>query len=941
MSPENCKPEITVGAAIEQFRSAIIAAGITPPDEIMADGKLRRFSSSGKPKDDAGWYVMHNDAIPAGVIGDHRTGLHQHWQADIGRILTPSEDAVQRARIETLKLKREAEVDKRRSAAARKAAALWQAATPAGADHPYLVRKQVAPADTLREIDANGVAALLGYAPKSSGEALIGRLLVAPVKNGAQLTTCELIDVHGRKCAIYGGAKTGGYWAAQAMPEGNGNGLTLCIGEGVATMLSVRAATARICLAALSSSNLAAVAAAMRKRYPAALLVLVGDLVRATGKPEHHAIEAAQSVGGVPISPDLGCERAENETDFNDMAVRFGIDAVRTRINAKISVAEAGAAWERMGEEPDTKYNKTAPPMEQKQRKRMEADSITCAYGGGTFDVSNRGVYFIGTDKDGNEQPPRWICSRLDIVAKTRDAKSGEWGRLLEWHDDDNVRHQWAMPLELLQSDGTDMRRELARMGLTISPIRAQRDLLAAFVQVWTVQSRARCVDRLGWHGDVFVTPSESVGQDDEIVVFQNAHAIEPAFSVAGTLEDWRESVAALAAGNSRLMFALSVAFAGTLADVVGEDSGGFHLRGGSSSGKTTALKAAASVWGDPNAYPRLWRATANGLEGLAALHNDGLLILDELSQVDPAEAGEAAYLLANGQGKARASRTGAARQSSRWRLLFLSAGEESLTALMARGGRKANAGQEIRLADIDADAGAGMGAFETLHDQPNPAALALAVKDAAIRYHGAVGVAWLRQIVVNRQTLASDIKRSIDDFVEDAAPKDSAGQVLRVARRFALVAVAGELATNYGLTGWRSGDVNDAVHKCFTTWLDAFGGTGNREERNILAQVRAFFETHGASRFEDMCAINDQRVINRAGFHRTGANGEREYLVLSEAFRRDVCAGFEVKTATAALAAAGWIVPGKDGKNSQKLRIKPLGTLRCYVFTSRMWESE
>ena len=205
-----------------------------------------------------------------------------------------------------------------------------------------------------------------------------------------------------------------------------------------------------------------------------------------------------------------------------------------------------------------------------------------------------------------------------------------------------------------------------------------------------------------------------------------------------------RDSAGRLAAGNSRLVFALSAAFAGALADVVGEDSGGFHFRGASSSGKTTILKAAASVWGEPSAYPRLWRATTNGLEALAALHNDGLLILDELSQIDPREAGEAAYLLANGQGKARASRTGTVRAAARWRLLFLSAGEESLTALMTRAGRKVNAGQEIRLADLDADAGAGMGVFEALHDQPTPTALALALKDAATRSHGAVGLAWL-----------------------------------------------------------------------------------------------------------------------------------------------------------------------------------------------------
>jgi putative DNA primase/helicase len=133
------------------------------------------------------------------------------------------------------------------------------------------------------------------------------------------------------------------------------------------------------------------------------------------------------------------------------------------------------------------------------------------------------------------------------------------------------------------------------------------------------------------------------------------------------------------------------------LASLVGEDSGGFHFRGASSSGKTTALKVASSVWGDPDRYIRLWRSTANGLERLAALHNDGLLVLDELSQIDPKEAGEAAYLFVNGQGKNRASKQGTIKPSSLWLLILLSAGEESLTTLMTRAGQRTNAGQEIR----------------------------------------------------------------------------------------------------------------------------------------------------------------------------------------------------------------------------------------------------
>jgi putative DNA primase/helicase len=565
-----------------------------------------------------------------------------------------------------------------------------------------------------------------------------------------------------------------------------------------------------------------------------------------------------------------------------------------------------------------------------------------CRYGGGHFELSGDGVLFIGTDKDGNEKAPLWICSPLSVLAMTRDAKSGEWGRLLEWLDDDNVRHQWAMPLELLEGDGTDVRRELARLGLRIATSKAARDLLAAFVKVWPVEDRARCVDRLGWHGPVFTTPSEAIGDAGELVVFQNAHAIEPALSVAGTANEWRESVAALAAGNSRLVFSLSSAFAGTLVEIVGEDSGGFHLRGASSSGKTTALKAAASVWGNPSAYPRLWRATANGLEGVAALHNDGLLILDELSQCDPREAGESAYLLANGQGKARATCHGTARAAHRWRLLFLSAGEESLSALMARVGRKANAGQEIRLADIDIDAGAGMGIFETLNGHPSPAALALAIKDAATRFHGAVGLEWLRRIVADRPRLADFIADGIRQFGAEAIPEGAAGQAERVARRFALVAVAGELATHYGLTGWRQGEAERAAKACFAAWLETFGGVGNREDRAMLSQVRAFFEAHGASRFEDVNATEEQRIINRVGFFRVAASGEREFLVLPEAFKRDVCAGFDAKAAARVLVAHGWIAPSGDGRPTQKPRLPGMGTgTRVYVFTGKVWECD
>lgn len=205
------------------------------------------------------------------------------------------------------------------------------------------------------------------------------------------------------------------------------------------------------------------------------------------------------------------------------------------------------------------------------------------------------------------------------------------------------------------------------------------------------------------------------------------------------------------------------------------------------------------------------------------------------------------------------------------------------------------------------------MGIFETLHGHPNAASLALAIKEASAKYHGATGKEWLGYLVANRTSLVSLLQEEINQFISEIMPDHAAGQVRRVARRFALVAIAGELATRCKLIGWRQGEAIHAARTCFVTWLEAFGGSGNREERAILAQARAFFETYGASRFEDISATIDQRIPKRAGFYRNGIKEGREFLVLPEAFRREVCQGFDEKTVKKVLMNAGLLLPLKS----------------------------
>jgi hypothetical protein len=80
-----------------------------------------------------------------------------------------------------------------------------------------------------------------------------------------------------------------------------------------------------------------------------------------------------------------------------------------------------------------------------------------------------------------------------------------------------------------------------------------------------------------------------------------------------------------------RALFVVSSAFAPALLEAAGEESGGFHFRDESSSGKTTLLLLAASVWGGTD-YLQRWRATTNGLEGLAQMCCQ-LMLLGKLNE--------------------------------------------------------------------------------------------------------------------------------------------------------------------------------------------------------------------------------------------------------------------------------------------------------------------
>lgn len=359
------------------------------------------------------------------------------------------------------------------------------------------------------------------------------------------------------------------------------------------------------------------------------------------------------------------------------------------------ALLDAAEPWPSPGAEADSAY----PPADRRPCFRVYDDPPS--FGGVT---ERAGVYWHERRGSGDreEMIDTWVCGPLHVEAQTHDDAGNHFGRALRFKTSTDAWREWAMPQRMLAGDTSELRGELLSMGLLVGTSAKQRALFAEYLQLHVPERRIRCVANIGWSGDAFVLPDEVIGPGAGGVVFQGDERISDEYAVAGDLDAWRHGVAGLAVGNPILMLAVSAAFAGPLLQRAAQEAGGIHLVGDSSTGKSTALEMSRSVWGGP-AFKRSWRATANGLESVAALHNDCLLPLDELSECASQEVAAVVYMLANGQGKSRANRVGGARIVRRWRTFVLSTGERSLEATLAEAGQRVKAGQEIRLLNVPA----------------------------------------------------------------------------------------------------------------------------------------------------------------------------------------------------------------------------------------------
>jgi putative DNA primase/helicase len=312
--------------AAEQFRDAIRAAGLSPPDDLEP-GRFHRVPGYGKRKgNSAGWCKLFPDGR-GGIFGDFASGLAESWQSEHARPQTLAEREAFRRNVEEAKTAARAKRKAEHDGAARSASRLWTEATDAPKDHGYLIRKGVLP---------HGVRVYRGNL-SIHGMPCDGAMLV-PIRNASgdlrslQFIAAEKRTEGGDKRYIYSGERVGCYHAI-----GKPNGI-ICIVEGYATGASVHEITEHAVAVAFDAGNLKDVAVALRAKYPELqITVCADDDYRTSGNPGiTKATEAARAVGGLVAIPDFGADRPDSATDFNDLASHRGPGAVERAIaNAK------------------------------------------------------------------------------------------------------------------------------------------------------------------------------------------------------------------------------------------------------------------------------------------------------------------------------------------------------------------------------------------------------------------------------------------------------------------------------------------------------------------------------------------------------------------------------------------------------------------------------
>lgn len=465
-----------------------------------------------------------------------------------------------------------------------------------------------------------------------------------------------------------------------------------------------------------------------------------------------------------------------------------------------------------------------------------------------------------------------------------------QWLRL-----EQNLKQAWLRVADL--HDGSPGRR-LAELGIVMPPGKAVREFIDRVGDI-TDWPRQYLATRPGWHGSQFALGDGAIlapkGEKPHCVAFHPDHA---KWGHSGTLEGWRTSVAAPLAKQPLPAFAIMLAFAPPLLNILPRRTNfGVEFVGLKGLGKSTLQQLVSSVWAGPGTssdakFWETWLATAEGLETVGERHRDCLLVLDEATLFEGAATKAArakavqniVFRLGEGHGKAR---FGSERPEAS-QLIYLSSSNEPIASVLCGGqGASADAAED-RLLTLPADAGSGFGVYSTLPDGVvSGSEFARQLTHAVDGQYGTAIRAFLAFLVQRRsdapEGLATELETHLARFQRLAQIDPNDGSMVRVANSFGLAYAAGRLAKGWGILpkSWRCADT---ALTCFQRHLAA----KTMRSGTVTDRVAAYAKLPGVRdvRGASKPTLTDAELKATPGIWRATKEGEVEFVVWPETMK-------------------------------------------------------
>ena len=535
------------------------------------------------------------------------------------------------------------------------------------------------------------------------------------------------------------------------------------------------------------------------------------------------------------------------------------------------------------------------------------------------------------------------VCAPIEVIARYRDKDGDGWGRVIRWLDDDKTPHYLRASEGDLATNYQEVFNALNNGGLTVYQFvsRGAPSRVIDFIKSYPAEALPlqRSTQSFGWFkdGEVFVLPNAIIGDHrGEQVIFDGESTHAPKYSTKGTLKEWQENVASVARYSARISFFICMAFAAPLLRLVNEQSGGFHLVGGSSLGKSSALRAMCSVFGSASSSGdagemATWRTTDNALEAVCQAHSDLPLICDELKQAEERKLANIIYMIGNEMGKRRMSgKTLTCKPTASWKLLLASSGEATIEELAKRVGLTVDNGVNVRLANITVDKESGYGIFDVWPNGDPKEVTEKLRADTESRYYGTAGIEFLERLLASirengLEAFKENLTQGLSIIQAELMPKTETDEMVgRVCRRFALVALAGEVAIAYGVLPWEIGAAKASAKRCFDIWRKDFKTIAD-QEAEMLEHVKTYHEPN-RERFDvakQATPLEETRLPNRLGV--LALNDDDEVIAvyyIVRAFHDEVLKkyGYAVKSGMEVLAKSGVLDINEKSRHTKKL---------------------